>query len=116
MKRILTLSLILALSTGISFGATNYGKSLKNAVKQDIQATKDAVKKDADEKAKANQSANEAKKAEKIKQIDEKIDALNKEKKNVQNSKTMTETEKTIKTRSLERQIEFYEKQKAALK
>ena len=116
MKKLLALGVILTLSTSMSMAASNYGSALKNAIKQDIQNSKQEIKADIDAKAKANMAASEAKKAEKIKQIDAKLDTLNKELKEVKSSKTMTNTEKTIRMNSLNRQIEYYNKQKAALK
>ena len=39
MKKILTLGIVLAISTGMSFAASTYGNALKNAIKQDIETT-----------------------------------------------------------------------------
>ena len=52
----------------------------------------------------------------KIKELDAKVKSLEKELKAVKNNKNMTNTEKTIKSRALERQINFYNKQLEALK
>ena len=127
MKKILALSMVLALSTSITLAATSYTSALKNAIKQDIESSKqeakgytssvkEAIKKDLEEKQKANLSASEAKKAEKIAQFQTKIDKLNKEKAEIQDSKDMTNTEKIFKTKALDKQIEFYTKQMNALK
>ena len=71
-------------------------------------------------KAKANENAKtkalEAKKAEKLKEINSKIAELNKEKADIQASKNMTYTEKTFKTKAIEKQLEYYNKQKDSLK
>ena len=112
--------------TGFSFASNSFGSAVKNAVKQDIRNTKSAVKSDikavktsvkqdiANEKqAQANTAA--AKKAEKIKQIDSKLAELNKEMKTVKEDKNITETERTLKVRTLQRQINFYNNQKKAL-
>lgn len=127
MKKILVLSLTFALSGSLVFAANSYTNSLKNAVKQDIQATKqetknykkslkDAVKKDIETKKAENTKASEAKKAEKIKQLETKIAELKKEKTSVQKSNDLTNTEKTIKANALDKQINFYNKQLNALK
>ena len=130
MKKLLTLSILLAMTTGASFAAS-YFDSVKNAAKQDIQtvkaqakadraAAKEAFKKDIENKINASTEAQtkeaKAKKAEKIKQIDKKLTELNKQLTTIKNDKNITETERTIKTRSVQRQIEFYNKHKAALK
>lgn len=127
MKKILALGMVLALSTSMSFAATSYGTALKNAIKQDIATTKkeakdynasvkEAVKKDIEAKTAANKEAAEAKKAQKIKEINEKIAELNKEKASIQNAESMTYTEKTFKTKAIEKQLELYNKQKDSLK
>ena len=131
MKKILTLGIVLAISTGMTFAASSYTSALKNAIKQDVEASKqeaknynasvkEAIKKDMEAKAKANENtkikALEAKKAEKLKEINSKIAQLNKEKASIQSAKDMTYTEKTIKTRAIEKQLEYYNKQKDSLK
>ena len=127
MKKLLVLSAVIALSTTITFAATSSLKTnFKNAVKQDIQtvkkdvnsqnkALKEAVKKDVQNSANAKTSAAQTKKAEKIKQIDSKLTSLNKELATVKANKQITETERTLKVNSLERQIRFYNEQKKAL-
>ena len=149
MKKILTLAMVLAISCGSCFAwSWGFGKSVKNAVKQDIKNTKNEVKttnksikkaiksdiantkkevkntnktiknavKQDIENAKAEQTASAtAKKNEKIKEINSKLTELNKEMKTVKNSKEITETERTLRTRAIQRQIDFYNKQNAAL-
>ena len=101
-------------------------KSTKKAIKSDIKAAKteakntrksfrNAVKQDIENSTKAQTEAATAKKTEKLNQINSKLTQLNKELTNVKSSKEITETERTLRTRALQRQIEFYNKQKAAL-
>ncbi len=120
MKKILTLAVIFALSTSVTMAANKYGKAIKNSFKQDVQTIKESVKKDVDNsvkaKTEAQTAASAAKKAEKIKQIDAKLTKLNKELDSVKADKNITETERTIKTNAIQRQINFYTKQKEALK
>lgn len=116
MKKILTLAMVLAFCGTSAFAATTLGNSVKNAVKQDITNTKKAIKQDLETKSQAQTAASTAKKEEKIKQIDSKLTELNKEMKTVKADKNITETERTLKTRSIQRQIDFYTKQKEALK
>ena len=104
MKKILTLLLLISMSTSISLAASSFGSTVKNAVKQDIVNQK---------QAQTNTAA--AKKEEKIKQIDTKLSDLNKELSSVKNDKSITETERTLKTKTLQRQIDFYNNQKKAL-
>ena len=120
MNKILVLSMVLALSTTISFAASSYGDALKNAVKQDIatikKETKESVKKDIEAKSAANQKAAQEKKAQKLKEINAKITELNKEKVSIQNAKDITNTEKTFKTKMLDKQLKYYNDQLEALK
>ena len=126
MKKALTLLFALTLMTNLSFAANSFSSAVKNAVKQDIKNTKTAVKttvKDTKTAVKqdiANQQQEQrttaaAKKAEKIKQIDTKLQDLNKEMTSVKQDKNITETERTLKTKTLQRQIDFYNNQKKAL-
>ena len=126
MKKTLTLFFMMALMTGLSFGASSFTKDLKSAIKSDINATKSAVKSDinttknavkqdiANQKQEQKTTAT-AKKAEKIKQIDTKLAELNKEMKATKEDKEITETERVLKVRTLQRQIDFYNNQKKAL-
>ena len=50
-----------------------------------------------------------------MKQINGKLDELNKEMTAVKADKNITETERTLKVRTLQRQIDFYNNQKKAL-
>lgn len=126
MKKTLTLLFVLSLISSTTLAANSYGTSLKNAVKQDFAAVKTDIKTSAKEVKTAvkNDIANErqaqattaaAKKAEKIKQIDAKLAELNKEMTSVKADKTITETERVLKIKTLQRQIDFYNNQKKAL-
>ncbi len=127
MKKILTALMVLSLSTSMTLAASTYGTNLKNAIKKDYQQTKsnikqendalkNSIKQDMQKKQDAKNAQAAAKKQEKIKQIDNKLNELNAEMKRVKADKTITETERTLKTSSLQRQINMYNKQKAALK
>lgn len=126
MKKILTLAVVMAVSCSTCFAATTFGKSIKNAVKQDIKNTKKevkstnnaikkAIKSDIENTEKAKTAAATAKKTEKLNQINSKLNELNKEMTTIKNSKEITETERTLRVKALQRQIDFYNKQKAAL-
>ena len=120
MKKILTIAMVLALSTSMSFAATSFGKSFKQAVKSDYQNTKNsykkAIKTDLENAKKENTAVSQAKKDEKLKQINTKLTELNKEMNTVKNQKDgITESERTLRMNLLQRQIDFYNKQKAAL-
>ena len=120
MKKIFTLLTILALSTTMSYAASNFGKSLGNAIKADVNNTtktfKNAVKADVNNAKKQNTAETTAKKQAKLKEINTKLDALNKEKQEI-SSKTygITESERSLRLNVIQRQIDFYNKQKAAL-
>ncbi len=110
MKKLFTMLAVMALSSAVVFAApSNFGADLKKAVKQDIQNNIKANQK-------ANQNAAATKKAEKIKEIDAKLADLNKEKTQIQKDKNITEVQRTLKLDKVQRQINFYTKQKAALK
>ena len=123
MKKILTTVLLLSVMSCTSFAATT---SLKSAIKQDFQNmktdvktttqdVKTAVKQDIANEKQAHENTAKAKKAEKIKMINVKLEESNKEMALVKNDKTITETERTLKIRTLQRQINLYEQQKKAL-
>ena len=123
MKKILALFFTLSLMTSMSLAANSFGSAVKNAVKQDVANTKSAIKADAASVKKAvkqdiantkqaQTSTAAAKKAEKIKQIDSKLAELNKEMAATKADKNITETERTLKARTLQRQIDFYNSQK----
>lgn len=119
MKKLLALLTISTLATSMVIGAENEWTAFKNSVKKDIQNTnaslKEAVKKDIEANKKAQQEAVNAKKTEKINEINKKITDLEKELTTIKNAKDMTYTEKTFKTRAIEKQLEYYNKQKADL-
>lgn len=108
MKKTLILLTAFLLATFSVQAASTYTNNLKNAVKQDIQNAKKAN----DE---ANKSAAKARKDQKIKEIDSKLTELNKEKETIQKQKDITETQRTLQLNSVNRQIDFYTKQKKAL-
>ena len=107
MKKILSLGILLALSSTAVFA--DFATNLKNAAKKDVQNAINA-------KTQANQSAAQAKKQEKIKELNTKLAELNKEKDSVKTDKNITEVQRTLKLDRINKQIDFYTKQKAALK
>lgn len=128
MKNVLAILIALVLSTSFASAATtnNSLTNLKNAVKQDVTNAKNAIKKDVDN-AKAEQKAskeasNKEKKAAlkekrdaQVSEIDKQISTKKSQIKEVKKSTSMTETEKTIRVRSYERQIETLEAKKAKI-
>lgn len=126
MKNVLAILLALVLTTSVSFAATTTGTNLKNAIKQDVEAAKKAVKSDIEkankEKEAQNKAANKEKKAKlkeqrdsQISTVDSQINEKKQQLNTVKKSTTMTQTEKTIKTRAYERQIEALEAKKARI-
>ncbi len=117
MKKILTLLTILTLTTSMSFASNSFTDAVKtdfNNAKTDIS---NAVKADINNAKQQHNTAAAAKKAEKLKQIDAKLDELNKEYNTVKNQQFgITESERSLRLNVLQRQIDFYNKQKAALK
>ncbi|MCX4275446.1 MAG: hypothetical protein OSJ27_06665 [Candidatus Gastranaerophilales bacterium] len=125
MKNMLAMLLALIFTTSIASAATTNSTAvnLKNAIKKDVTTAKEAIKKDlenADKEAKAKKEAqNKDKKAAlkskrdaQIAPIDNQIKTKKQQIKDVKKSATMTETEKNIRVRSYERQIEALEAKK----
>jgi len=116
MKKIFSILMLMTLTCSVSFGANAY----TNAIKQDIKNTKNdiksAVKQDVQTKVQASTNTATVKREEKIKQLDKTINGLNDELLRIKNDNTLTQTEKTLKSKGIEHQINFYKKQKAALK
>ena len=119
MKKLFTLFAIFALTTSFTYAVT-FGDNLKNSIKSDISKTKSdfksAVKADMENAAKANNSAAAAKKQQKIKEIDAKLKSLNSELAQIKKDKSITETERMLKSSRVQRQINYYQKQRDALK
>ncbi len=128
MKNVLAILLALILTTSVCSAATKTtaGTSLKNAIKQDVEAAKSAIKSDVEkankEKQAQNKAANKEKKAKlkeqrdsQISTVDNQINEKKQQLNTVKKSTTMTQTEKTIKTRAYERQIEALEAKKARI-
>ncbi len=128
MKNVLAMLLALIFTTSIASAATTNSTAvnLKNAIKQDVTNAKTAIKKDlenADKEAKAKKEAqNKDKKAAlkskrdaQIAPIDNQIKTKKQQIKDVKKSTTMTETEKSIRVRSYERQIEALEAKKTRI-
>jgi len=115
MKKLLALGAIVALTTSLTFAA-GFGDAFKDAANAAKADLKSAVQADINNAKKANADAASAKKAEKIAEINKKLSALESQLKSVKADKSITETERALKVRSIERQIEYFNKQKAALK
>ena len=125
MKNVLAILLALVFTTSIASASTSNSTAvnLKNAIKQDVTNAKQAIKKDlenADKEAKAKrETQNKDKKAAlkskrdaQIAPVDNQIKTKKQQIKDVKKSTTMTETEKNIRIRSYERQIEALEAKK----
>ena len=111
MKKLLTLITILAVTSSATY-ASSFWRSLGNAVKQDVKETKQAIKTDIENSKKEQAKENEARKKESLKEVNDRLTALNKEMKAVKNDKTITETERVIKIKILQKQIDFANQQK----
>ena len=117
MKKIFTILSILALTTSMSYAATSLGDAIKADFHNTASSFKNAVRTDINNAKAANTSAAQARKEEKLKQIDTKLAQLNNEYQTVKNQQYgITESERNLRMNMLQRQIDFYNKQKAALK
>lgn len=109
MKKFSVLTMMLALTVTSAYAA-NFGDSLKNAVKNDVKSVKQAVKQDLkNQRAKQTAEKRNAvikERDQKINAINEEIKAKEKEIKDVEQNKSMTQTEKTLKLKAYNRQLE----------
>ncbi len=114
MKKLLTLIMVLAVTSSATY-ASSFWKEVRNSFRQDVKATKQAIRADIEkskieqEKAQAQEKA--AKKKASLKEVNDRKTALNKEMKEVKSDKNISETERTIKVKLLQRQIDFANKQ-----
>ena len=124
MKKYLGLALALCLSVSSVFAASEFGNAFKNAVKSDLNAVKEAAKQDVAAKKQAataqKQAQNKAKKneiekkrAEQLKPIEAEIKEKQQLIKQTNNDKTLLQTQKTIRIRTYERQLESLNTRKA---
>ena len=106
MKKYLGLALALCLSVSSVFAASSFGDAFKSAVKSDLNAVKEAVKQDAAAQKEAAQKQKQAQNASKKAQIEKERKEQLKPIETVNNDKTMLQTQKTIKLRAYERQLQ----------
>ena len=111
MKKLLSLIMILAVTSSASY-ASSFWKDVKNSFKKDVKATKQAIKTDIDNSKKEQAAEKAAKKKASLKEVNDRLTALNKEMNEVKADKNITETERTIKIKLLQKQIDYYKKQK----
>ncbi len=111
MKKLLTLIMILALSSSATY-ASSFWKDLKNSFKQDVKATKQAINTDIENSKKEQAAQTAANKRKSLKEVNDRKAALNKEMREVKADKTISETERTIKVKLLQKQINLCNKQK----
>ena len=115
MKKLLTLIMVLAVTSSATH-ASSFWKDLRNSFKQDVKATKQAIRADIEkskieqEKAQAQEKA--TRKREALKEVNTNLYNLNKEMRTVKADKNISETERVIKVRILQKQIDFCNKQK----
>ena len=106
--------MILAVSSSATY-ASSFWKDVRNSFRQDVKATKQAIKTDfentkkAQEKEQAAETA--AKKKASLKEVNDRKAALYKEMKEVKADKNISETERTIKVNLLQKQIDFANRQ-----
>ena len=115
MKKLLALIMVLALTSSATY-ASSFWKELRSSFRQDIKATKQAIRADI-EKAKVEQEKVQAqekatRKSEALKEVNTNLSNLNKEMRTVKADKNISETERVIKVRILQKQIDFCNKQK----
>lgn len=123
MKKYLVLMLALSVGIGSSFAAS-FGDSLKNAVKSDLNNVKSAVQQDIknqqQEARKQKAAQNKAKidsinkeRKEKLAPVETEIKAKEAQIKSTKNDKTITETERTIRLNTYQRQLNSLNNKKA---
>ena len=115
MKKLLVLIMVLAVTSSATY-ASSFWKELRNSFRQDVKATRQAIRADI-ENAKAEQEKAQAeekatRKREALKEVNTNLYNLNKEMRTVKADKNISETERVIKVRILQKQINFCNKQK----
>ena len=115
MKKLLTLIMVLAITSSATY-ASSFWKELKNSFRQDVKATKQAIRADIEnskkEQEQAQATAAATRKREALKEVNTNLYNLNKEMRTVKADKNISETERVIKVRILQKQIDFCNKQK----
>lgn len=115
MKKLLTLIMVLAVSSSATY-ASSFWKDLRNSFRQDVKATKQAIRADIEkskiEQEQAQAAATATRKREALKEVNTNLYNLNKEMRTVKADKNISETERTIKVRLLQKQIDFCNNQK----
>ncbi len=115
MKKLLSIIMVLAVTSSATY-ASSFWKDLKNSFRQDVKATKQAIRTDIEnskkEQEKAQIAATAARKREALKEVNTNLYNLNKEMRTVKADKNISETERVIKVRLLQKQIDFCNKQK----
>ena len=105
----------LMISSSASYAAS-FWSSIRDAFRKDVKATKQAIKADYEntkkEQEKAQAAEKAARKKEALNEVNNNLNNLNKEMKEVKSDKNITETERVIKVKLLQKQIDFYNKQK----
>ncbi len=115
MKKLLTLIMVLAVSSSATY-ASSFWKDLRNSFRQDVKATKQAIKADIEnakaEQEKAQAAEKASRKKDALNEVNTNLNNLNKEMKTVKADKNISETERVIKVRILQKQIDFCNNQK----
>lgn len=115
MKKLLVLIMILTVSSSATY-ASSFWKDVRNSFRQDVKATKQAIRTDIANAKKEHEKEQavytSARKKEALKEVNNNLYNLNKEMKAVKYDKNITETERVIKMRVLQKQIDFCNKQK----
>ena len=102
--------MILAVSSSATY-ASSFWKDLKNSFRQDVKATKQAVRADIENAKKEQAAEAAANKKAALKEVNDRKIALYKEMREVKADKNISETERTIKVRLIQKQIDFANKQ-----
>ena len=111
MKKLLVLIMVLAISSSATYASSFWG-SVRDAFRQDVKATKQAIRADIENSKKEQAAATAARKREALKEVNTNLYNLNKEMRAVKADKNISETERVIKVRLLQKQIDFCNKQK----
>ena len=111
MKKLLVLVMVLAVSSSASY-ASSFWSSVRNAIRQDVKETKQAIRADIENSKKEQAAETAARKREALKEVNTNLYNLNKEMRAVKNDKNISETERVIKVRILQKQIDFCNRQK----
>lgn len=126
MKKYLGIALALCFTISAASATSDFGTAFKNAIKSDVQAVKEAAKKDVKNQQEASKKERQAQLKEKkqaiidkrdtqLKPVQEQIKQKEQQIKDTKKDSSLTETQKTIRIRAYQRQLDSLNSKKDSI-